>query len=280
MSRISTSRRSESSLRSIELSPPECSGEVDLAVVSSFLSSLFPSVSVKVRSSPFLNLRAASRERVAAFLASSRVKDVSRPFEPFEPMYGETDYELRALGGDARIGGVVYDGRRVEEILISLLRSGNELETATIVMTDRLVSTYSQDDMRHHLRTVMLGFPSIISVPGMVEAPAKPREYYILKQRLESAAGGIFDAELLKSAFEGRFLDYGSPEMTEVAKGLALQAILYHLTLKPFCADKRCRLFNAHWQEDLLSSQSRSPGLCQKHSRLIKGLGENPTVSW
>ncbi|OGS55968.1 MAG: hypothetical protein A3K60_06485 [Euryarchaeota archaeon RBG_19FT_COMBO_56_21] len=237
-------------------------------------------MSVKVRPAPLLNVKASSREQVAAYLASSRVKDISKPIEPSEPMYGEVDYELRTLRGDARIGGIVYDGRRIEEILIGLLRSSNELETATIVMTDRFISTYSQDDLRHHLRTVIPGFPSIISVPGMVEAPAKPRQYYMLKQRLASTGGESLNIELLKRTFKGRFLDYGDPEMTEVAKGLALQAVLHHLTLKPFCADKKCRLFNAHWQEDLLGSQTGSPGLCPKHSRRMKRLGENPIVSW
>ena len=280
MSRTSTSRRSEKRLRGIEIRSPECSNEVDLAEVASFLSSIFPSMSVSVKPTPFRDLTPRAIEKTASFLASSRVKDISRPFEPFEPMYGEVDYEVRGLTGDARLGGIVYDARRIEELLIGLLRTRNGLDTATIVMTDRLVSTYSYDDLRHHLRTIVHGFPSIVSVPGLVEAPAKPRQYYILKQRLASAGDETMDSELLKRAFKGRFLDYGSPKMTEVAKGLALQAVVHHLTLKPSCPNKKCRLFNAHWQEDLLLSQSGAPGLCSKHAELIRSLGRAPTISW
>ena len=280
MSPTSTSRRSDTKLRSIELRSPECSEEVNLHEVSSFLSSLFPSVSVKVRQTVFSEVKRSSRERIARFLAASRVKDISRPFEPFEPMFGEVDYELRVLDNDARPGGIVYDARRIEELFIELMRADNPLSKATIIMTDRLVSTYSRDDLRHHLRTVVPGFPSIISIPGMVEAPAKPRQYYVLQQRLGSAGGKTIDIELLKGAFKGRFLDYGMPEMTEVAKGLALQAVVHHLTLKPFCPDRKCRLFNAHWQEDLLSSQSGSPGLCPKHARQLARLGKDPALEW
>ena len=68
--------------------------------------------------------------------------------------------------------------------------------------------------------------------------------------------------------------------MTEVAKGMTLQAILYHLTLDPFCPKKNCRLFNAHWQEDLLRSQSGSPGLCARHAQMLRRLGSDPVLDW
>lgn len=259
---------------------PECSKDVHLDEVASFLSSCFPSVEVKVGRSPFKGIGKSKLEQTARFLASSRIKDVARPFEPFEPMYGEVDYELRGLLGEARVGGIVYDGRRLEEVLIQLLGARGGLQNAVVVVTDRLVSTYSRDDLRQHLRTVMLGFPSILSVPGLVEAPARPREFYVLKQRLESSAGGIVDQELVKEAFRGRFIDYGSPAMTEVSKGLALQAVFHHMTLSGFCPDKHCRLFNAHWQEDLLRSQNGNPGLCSKHSRLLNRLCKDPTLTW
>jgi len=280
MSRSSTSRRSETRLREIEIRSPECSNEIETAEVVDFLESIFKGVRIAVKPTPFSKLRDSQLERVALYLASSRVKDISRPFAAVEPMYGEMEYEIRGLEGEARLGGIVYDGRRLEELFIDLLGTRNPLEKATIVMTDRLMSTYSSDDLRHHLRTVVLGFPSIMSIPGFVEAPAKPRSYYLIKQRLESSTGLAADPEVLKRHFKGMFLERGAPGMTEVAKGLALQAVVHHLTLNPFCPNRKCRLFNAHWQEELMTSQVGSPGLCANHSKLLRQLGRDPVLSW
>jgi hypothetical protein len=195
-------------------------------------------------------------------------------------MLGEVDYETRSLSGKVRVGGVVYDGRRLEDICMAAVGVSPIRSIASIVLTDRLVSTFSTDDLRHHLRTIVCGFPSIVSLPGIVEAPAKPREYYVMKRKLELEGGRKLDLELLKREFRGRFVDYDDPAMLEVLKGLALQAVLFHLTLAPFCDDRRCRLFNAHWQDDLIRSQLRPRGLCRRHSRQIKSLSERPVVAW
>ena len=208
------------------------------------------------------------------------MKDPNKAEQSFEPMYGELDYERRTVLGEARIGGIVYDGRRLEDMFISILDPQNLREHASIILTDRLVSTYSTDDLRHHLRTIVCGFPSIVSLPGIVEAPAKPREYYLMKQGMELHGAGDVQLQELKKAFEGRFIDYGSPKTTEVLKGLALQGVLFHLTLQPFCENKRCRLFNAHWQEELIRSQVSSGKLCAKHENVMRRLGKEPAINW
>ncbi len=208
------------------------------------------------------------------------MKDPSSALQTFEPMFGEIDYERRAILGRAKVGGVVYDGRRLQEGFARLLGRRASLPTASIVFTDRLASTYSRDDLRHHLRTVICGFPSVVSIPGVVEAPAKPREYYLMKQRMELEGAGELLLEQLKSSFRGRFVDYDDSELFEVLKGLALQAVLYHLTVDPFCKNRSCRLFNAHWQEDLMRSQVLDGKLCKKHAKQLASLGRKPIISW
>jgi len=194
-------------------------------------------------------------------------------------MFGEIEYELRLIDGDAKAAGVVYDGRKLGGIHQSLLDKGS-LSTCHIVLTDRLVSTFSEDDLRHHLRTVVSGFPSIISVPGIVEAPARPRAYCVHKQTLEMMGASQLELEQLKKKFEGKFVDYGDKAIAEVIKGLTLQALMFHLTLQPFCGDRSCRLYNAHWQEELIESQIARGGLCEKHSGQLLALGRNPRIAW
>jgi len=217
-------------------------------------------------------------DSLASSLASARVKDPTMPRQKFEPMYGEIDYERRVLDGEARAGGLVYDGRALEDVFSRLLKPSTD--QALIVITDRLISTFSTDDVRHHLRTVVCGFPNIVSVPGIVEAPARPREYYLMRQELEVQGAGQLRLEQLKRSFKDRFMDYGDSRTIEVVKGLALQAVFFHFTLDPFCGNRDCRFFNAHWQEDLIRSQIESGGLCKRHARAIKALGARPELEW
>ncbi|MFN3550645.1 MAG: DUF6775 family putative metallopeptidase, partial [Endomicrobiia bacterium] len=107
-------------------------------------------------------------------------------------------------------------------------------------------------------------FPSIISTTGIVEAPAKPKEFY-LKKRLG------FDIYTLKEEFKNRFIDYNDPRMTEVMKGYVLQAIFFHMTGNPFCEDKNCRLYNAHWQQEVIQAQLNTKNeFCDKHKKIIE----------
>ncbi len=278
MSPTSTSRARSKVLGSVGLYRPENRELKRLDSVKSFLTSYFPTLIVQLHPPVADNLNDVALDSMAISLASSRVKDPSRMSQSCEPMYGEVDYERRVLAGDARAGGLVYDGRALENIFSRMMRP--RIDQAMIIITDRLVSTFSPDDMRHHLRTIVCGFPSIISIPGIVEAPAKPREYYLLRQELEMQGAGEMRLEQLKRSFKDRSMDYGDPRTIEVVKGLALQATLFHLTLEPFCGNRDCRLFNAHWQEDLIRSQTKAGGLCRRHEKIVRTLAARPEIAW
>jgi hypothetical protein len=58
-----------------------------------------------------------------------------------------------------------------------------ELSHAHVVFTNRLFGTRDESDGRYHMSVSVYGFPSLISTTGIVEAPAKPKEFYELKQR-------------------------------------------------------------------------------------------------
>jgi hypothetical protein len=129
-----------------------------------------------------------------------------------------------------------------------------------------MVATWDRNDRRYHARASIYSFPCIISTTGLVEAPAKPREYYLKRQM------GI-NSETLKEEFRGRYLDYEDERLTEVIKGYVMQAFFFHLTGSPFCDDKNCRLFNAHWQEELIQAQlKRGSEFCKVHEEMIDRL--------
>lgn len=139
-----------------------------------------------------------------------------------------------------------------------------------IIITDKLIATYADTDKRLHLRAAVFGYPSVISASGIVEAPAKPKEYYLQKQKYSLLKAWELKEKEVKQKFKDRFIDYCDPRLTEALKGYIAQAIFFELTGSPFCENKSCRLFNAHWQEDLIRAQIKSGKFCKFHKAELK----------
>lgn len=203
-------------------------------------------------------------------LASIKVLDVNRKVTfRQEPLSGEVRYEKKRILGKTKAFGVIYDGFLLRRIFSELITAEERaLEFVHIFLTNRLFATWEESDRRYHLRASVHGFPSIISTTGIVEAPARPREYYLLKQQYEMLGKDISE---LKGVFRRRFIDYEDERLNEVAKGYAMQAVCYHLIGAPFCEDRGCRLYNAHWQEELIFAQVGSGyEFCESHTKLLE----------
>jgi len=208
------------------------------------------------------------RETLARAIAATRVRNIMRPFQPMEPVYGEVQFELRLLEEPTkRVPGILYDGYRYLAVMRDLLPPDERtLRVLHLAFEHRILGTFDEDG-RYHARAVVCGYPSVVSTSGIVEAPAKPKEYYRVKAQLSIALGATpFDAA--KEPFKGQFIDYDDPRLTEVAKGYALQAAMYHITKEAFCEDPECRLFNAHWQAELIRAQVESGSLCPRHAEI------------
>ena len=225
-----------------------------------------------VRKEFFSYHRHGAVEDLAHRLAATKVRSIGQPWAPFEPIFGEVQFERRLLEDPAKgAAGILYDGLRLMRLCRELLPPKERtLGTAHLIFTSRVIGTW-EDDGRYHARVNVCGFPSFLSDTGIVEAPAKPKEYYLLKRRLTNPMG-VVPFEELKAPFAGQFVDYDDPRLTEVMKGYVLQCLFHHLTGEAFCEDRRCRLFNAHWQAEVLEAQITSGKLCPKHTRLVKAL--------
>lgn len=208
-------------------------------------------------------------QRLAAELASLRIRNVvRRDLEENPAMAGEVTYERRRIEReDFKSFGILYDGVGLQRIFSSLISEDERyLDHCHIIFTNQLFGTWDEDDHRYHARVSVYGFPSCISTTGLVEAPAKPREFY-LKRRL-----GI-PLEILKGEFRGKFIDHGDPRLTELLKGYVIQALFFHMTGNPFCDDPDCRLYNAHWQGDLIRAQSDGKyEFCKRHVEFLNQL--------
>jgi hypothetical protein len=148
-----------------------------------------------------------------------------------------------------------------------------ELEHVHVIFKDSLVATYDEVTRRFHARTLICGTPSIISTNGIIEAPAKPRDYYF-KMMLSN----LLDRsnEEIKTKFKGRFIDYGDPSVFCAALGFAVQAVFYFLTDgDPFCIENTCTLYNSHWQEEMIRAQVKTPKFCKYHETLLSFIYQN-----
>jgi len=246
--------------------------ELDIEEIARYLRQKLGKAKVRTRGNPFTFI--SSQEKAADYarrIASTKVQEVSQKIlSGLEPLHAEIEYERRRILGKTRAFGVMYDGIRLQRVLREIV-PGEErsLDFVHIFFTNRLFATWDDSNKRYHLRTSVYGLPSLVSTTGLIEAPARPREYYLLRQQYESLGKDLTE---LKERFKGRFIDYEDGRLTEVAKGYAMQAVFHILTGDPFCEDKGCRLYNAHWQEELVFAQLESGyEFCQRHAKVLNG---------
>lgn len=222
-------------------------------------------VQTEVRKNFFVHF--SSDRSIAHNLASSRIYNIYTPFERHAPTEEEISFEEDAFASNPVSNIVLYDGFEVQKILLGLIPDGElSQDIFHLAFTTRLGCTYDYSDYRYHGRAVICSNPSIISTTGIIEAPAKPRAYYLSMQ--QSIAQGL-NLDALKDQFKGRFLEYHDKNLGAVARGYALQAIFYYITADPFCDSKECILHNAHWQEELIHAQVESGKLCQHHQEVL-----------
>ncbi|KXB03402.1 hypothetical protein AKJ35_00575 [candidate division MSBL1 archaeon SCGC-AAA833F18] len=225
---------------------------------------------IEVRESLVKNY-SGSIEDLAEKFARARVRNLEAPKADFEPLLGEIRFEEELVQNPAKkVSGILYDGPSLMRVFSELLPEDEKnLSHLHVIYTNRLFGTWDQSDHRYHARVSIYGFPSIISTTGIVEAPAKPKEFYQLKRRY-AARGQSIPIEDLKKKFQDRFIDYDDERLTEVMKGYLMQAVFHYFTSNPFCDDENCRLFNAHWQEEVLKAQLTKPEFCLEHEKTIE----------
>ena len=238
--------------------------QIQLQKLKKFITDTFP-VKIEVRKNFFHNLEEINYEKIA----SVRIFDLKKPFKKHNPSTEEIQIEIENKDMSNKEEMILYDGFEFQKIASELI-SGNESkeETLHIIFTNKLTCTFDENDFRYHARALIGSNPVIISTTGIIEAPAKPKQYYLdlmtdfSKERIEE----------IKEKYKGEFLEYNDSRISEIIEGYILQAIMYYETGDPFCEDKECRLFNAHWQKELFYSQLENKKLCNKHQKSIKKL--------
>ncbi|CAE6501273.1 MAG: hypothetical protein QXE84_05100 [Candidatus Nitrosotenuis sp.] len=238
--------------------------QINLENLVTFLKRTFR-VSVIRKESIFAH---AGRE-TARQLAAARVFDYRTPFEMHAPTDEEIKIEMQSFSNSASNDGIVlYDGFEFQKIIAGLVPEiESTIDNLHVVFTNKLTCTFDYNDYRYHGRALICANPSIISTTGIVEAPAKPRDYYI--DMMKNYTQGL-NVDSVKEKYHGQYLDYADERLETIVEGYCMQAIFYHITGEPFCDLLDCRLHNAHWQRDLLYSQIEFGKICSKHEDILR----------
>lgn len=217
----------------------------------------------------YLNLGEDELSSLAARIAAARVGDIETPFNSLiHAERNDVSVELSRMSGAEPHALDLYDGNWLQRAFFSMLfdRAASECTDhyAHLVFTGRLIGTF--ETRRYHARVVIAGAPSLLSTSSIVEAPARPREYYFIKAKLSQSGAGTTE---LDRAFEGRFLRHDDPKITSAMRSYALQAVFYQAAGREFCPEPQCCLFNSHRQEEVLRAQVDGV-LCAKCSAILE----------
>lgn len=221
----------------------------------------------------FLNLPCDELCHFEELLAGCRVEDISSSLEVVvSPRSVEQLSETSGVRGGDSDPRELYDALWVQRIHHKALagKVSHELGEGYlhIIFTSLLFGTF--EGRRYHARVVLGGNPSLISTSGLVEAPARPREYYFIKGGLIRSGKDVGELDRM---YEGRFVKYDDPRTSSIICSYALQAVYYKLTGNAFCDEPSCCLYNSHWQEEVLKVQYEGRP-CEKCLKDIREITE------
>lgn len=225
--------------------------------VVNFLADLGLSVEFRGDFLGYLSLGVEEAGELNSLFSRARVFNIETPVDTLETRLQSEPFEKE-----------LYDGFWVQRIFSRFFLGKHPGELTKpgfhAVITGRLLGTYGS--RRYHARVIISGFPSFISTSGLVEGPARPREYYFLKAEFIRSGKSLSE---LDEAFRGRFVDYEDERMTKITGSYVLQPLLHHFYGKEFCENSGCAIFNSHWQKEVLDIQY--PGfLCAECESEIK----------
>ncbi|MDC3292156.1 hypothetical protein OAU56_02900 [Nitrosopumilus sp.] len=235
--------------------------KINLDKIKEFIFKEFR-IKIEIRDNIFNKLDKNTCEKIA----STRIFNLKKSFEKHNPTVNEILIELENKDMSNKEEMALYDGIELNEIIKELIpKEENNQNTLNIIFTNKLTCTFDQNDFKYHARTWIGSNPAIISTTGIIEAPAKPKQYYIdiitniSKESIEE----------IKKKYKGEFLEYNDPRLSDIIEGVLLQIIFYYETGDVFCENNQCRLFNAHWQKDLFISQIENKKICEKHEKVL-----------
>ena len=250
------------------------------------------------------------QDKYSKKIKAARIHDIKKP-----PRYitGDTiqkaEPKIQTIDKDSDESIAIYDGFDLCNVASEIIYSDKthatnitntvktqmqQYSTLHIIFTDLTVCTFDESDYKYHARMLVGANPYIISTSGIVNGPARPREYYIRQMTKiftehtnntkHNTVYNIANDEhtcystqdtlqnTLQNTNNCNYITRHDLRIPFIVQGLLLQAVTYYETGEAFCTDKSCRLYNAHWQSEMIHTQITSQKLCSKHQNVIKNM--------
>jgi len=254
--------------------------ELDIDKIVYYLQKIFPNNVIEKEKESLLSFNSTNKEKNFSFYKQAIVQDLKKPLYIYDLNYYNSSNSIEKIVVESNKKNefddlLLYDGFLIQKFLQKLIENGEKQQQhqeltfskINILITDKLLCTFDETDWRYHARTIICGNPTLISTSGIVEGIAKPRDYYY-KLFFFKEDPDIVDE--LKKEYTGQFITYNDPRINDVIEGLVLQSIFYFINSGvPFCEDRNCRFFNAHFQDDVIRINIKEKKICQKHKTLI-----------
>lgn len=235
--------------------------EIQLKKIKKFITDTFP-IEIELRK----NFFQFSNEKIFEKIATTRIFNLKKQFKKHVPTIDDIQIEKENKDRSEKESTILYDGFELQNTVTEFIPiNENTDDILHVVFTNKLTCTFDEGDFRYHARALIGSNPAIISITGIIEAPAKPKQYYLDLMTSFSKES----IEEVKKKFNGKFLEYHDSRLYEIVEGYLLQSIIYYETGESFCDNKECRLFNAHWQKDLFYTQLENKKFCKKHLEII-----------
>jgi len=184
--------------------------------ISNQLQMIFPFIKIDLRSFGDYFSKSSIADDFGEKLVTQLPKDVVQQIE-----LQNSSSEVKTV--------IFIDGFYLQRIYANIIDKNEiHLEHVHIIFEDKLVCTFDENDRRFHARPIICGSPTIISIPSIVEGPAKPKAYYF-KQMMKDLLSK--DSKEIDIEFANRYVSYGDPRLPQVATGYAIQAVFFFLRM-------------------------------------------------
>lgn len=241
--------------------------KIDYKEIKKFIEKKISGAKVELRKNFFEHFNLISEksflEKIKRDFFRARVFDIFKKNLRYEPFKIDLDFEEKVIRGQ-EISTFLYDAHALWASIYELIpEEEKRKDVLHIIFINRIIASFEESD-RYHARVIILSNPSLISAHAITHALALPKEYYIAKQSLR------VDDIILKERFKDRIIDKKNEEiMTKACICYAMQALFYNLYGECHCNDKKCMLYNAHFQEELLA-MLKELKLCERHENMLK----------
>ncbi len=149
--------------------------KIQLKRLEKFLKEIFP-IETKIRKNFFQSLNDIEFKKIA----DTRIFDLKKPFEKHDPSIEDIQIEKENKDMSKNEEMTLYDGFEFHKAITELIPINEDKENIlNVIFTNKLTCTFDEADFRYHARAIVGSKSTIISTTGMIEAPAKPKKYYL-----------------------------------------------------------------------------------------------------